>query len=366
MKIHEIIKRERKNKGLTQEELARYLGVSTPAVNKWEKGLSFPDITLLPVIASFFKLSVDDLLGYEPQMVKEDIKKLYHKMADRFLKEPYDIVKADCDEYVRKYYSCNPLLLQMAVLYLNHYQLAPDPQKAMEEIMNLLDRVSEEREDIHLAKDAITMKAGCLLMLNQPAEVLEKLGEEIHPVEQTTEMQAQAYQLKGDFEKADRALQISMYQHVLMSVGDASMHIAWQQHTSDKTEEVIRRTLAVADIFQMDNLHFNAILQFYLACTQYYCMAQKEADALEMLERYVNCAFSQKMPLKLHGDNYFDKVDDWLAELALGKEPPRGDAAICLSMYQAVAANPAFEYLKENAHFQHLLKRLEEFGRVQK
>ena len=40
MKIHENIRKKRKEKGMTQEELASYLGISTPAVNKWEKGVS--------------------------------------------------------------------------------------------------------------------------------------------------------------------------------------------------------------------------------------------------------------------------------------------------------------------------------------
>ena len=73
MKIHENIRKKRKEKGMTQEELASYLGISTPAVNKWEKGLSFPDITFLPCLAALFNMSVDDLLGYEPQLTKEEI-----------------------------------------------------------------------------------------------------------------------------------------------------------------------------------------------------------------------------------------------------------------------------------------------------
>ncbi|MBU3878586.1 helix-turn-helix domain-containing protein [Faecalicatena sp. AGMB00832] len=40
MKIHEIIRSSRKERGMTQDELAKYLGVSAPAVNKWEKGVS--------------------------------------------------------------------------------------------------------------------------------------------------------------------------------------------------------------------------------------------------------------------------------------------------------------------------------------
>ncbi|WP_243242175.1 MULTISPECIES: helix-turn-helix transcriptional regulator [unclassified Clostridium] len=46
MKINEIIKERRIGQGLTQEQVAEVLGVSTPAVNKWEKGISYPDITI--------------------------------------------------------------------------------------------------------------------------------------------------------------------------------------------------------------------------------------------------------------------------------------------------------------------------------
>ena len=49
MRIGEQIKNYRKTVGLTQEQVANYLGVSTPAVNKWEKGNTYPDISLLPV-----------------------------------------------------------------------------------------------------------------------------------------------------------------------------------------------------------------------------------------------------------------------------------------------------------------------------
>ena len=47
MRINEIIKERRLAKGFTQEQIANYLGVTAPAVNKWEKGTSCPDIVLL-------------------------------------------------------------------------------------------------------------------------------------------------------------------------------------------------------------------------------------------------------------------------------------------------------------------------------
>ncbi len=56
----------RKEKGLTQEQLAEKVGVSAQAVSKWENDISCPDITLLPLLADLFDVSVDELLGVKP------------------------------------------------------------------------------------------------------------------------------------------------------------------------------------------------------------------------------------------------------------------------------------------------------------
>lgn len=63
IKIQEQITFLRKQKGLTQEELAKALGVTNQAVSKWESGQNCPDIQLLPELAKFFEVSVDELLG---------------------------------------------------------------------------------------------------------------------------------------------------------------------------------------------------------------------------------------------------------------------------------------------------------------
>ncbi len=61
--LGENIKRLRREKELTQEALANFLGVTFQSVSNWERGESYPDISMLPEIAGFFKVSVDDLLG---------------------------------------------------------------------------------------------------------------------------------------------------------------------------------------------------------------------------------------------------------------------------------------------------------------
>lgn len=61
--LSENIKKLRREKNLTQEALAEFLGVTFQSVSNWERGESYPDITMLPEIAGFFKVSVDKLLG---------------------------------------------------------------------------------------------------------------------------------------------------------------------------------------------------------------------------------------------------------------------------------------------------------------
>ena len=66
IKLAENLQLLRKEKGLTQEQVAEIFNVTNQAVSKWELGLSSPDITLLPEFAKFYQVTVDELLGYKP------------------------------------------------------------------------------------------------------------------------------------------------------------------------------------------------------------------------------------------------------------------------------------------------------------
>lgn len=55
----------RKRKNITQEQLAEQMGVSTQAVSKWENDISCPDISLLPPLADYFSISIDELMRGE-------------------------------------------------------------------------------------------------------------------------------------------------------------------------------------------------------------------------------------------------------------------------------------------------------------
>lgn len=73
MKIGEVLREKRKAAGLTQEQLANALGITAPAVNKWERGLSCPDLTLLPVLARLLKTDLNTLLSSQNNMTDREI-----------------------------------------------------------------------------------------------------------------------------------------------------------------------------------------------------------------------------------------------------------------------------------------------------
>ena len=73
MKINDIIRTRRQALGLTQEALADKLGVSAPAVNKWERALNYPDITLLPALARTLGVDLNTLLSFQEDMSREEM-----------------------------------------------------------------------------------------------------------------------------------------------------------------------------------------------------------------------------------------------------------------------------------------------------
>lgn len=361
--IAAMIVKKRRERGVTQEELAAYFGVSKASVSKWETGQSYPDITFLPKLASYFNISVDELLGYEPQLEQEEIRRLYQNFSLRFSKEPWNLVYADCQDYTHKYFSCFPLLLQFGALYVNHFMLAPEPalgQQMLEDAIALLQRVKEESREPLLMKDALSLEAFAQLMLQQPRKVLELLGETLHPMEKHIELMAQAWQMLGNPEKTLECIQVSSYQHLLSLMSSVPQFMVLSADNPEHMLEILRRALILIDLFQIDQLHPHSSLLVYLTAAQIFASKKRTEPALEMLKKYVDLGTSIS-DFRLHKDAYFTAIEPWFESFPAGTEAPRNLEIIRQSLIQGVIENPAFASLETEPEYQLLLKQLNNF-----
>lgn len=101
LKLHENIKRLRKEKNLTQDKLAEILGVTVGAVSRWENENNTPDIVMLTTIASFFDVSVDALLGYDvaSKKAKDIVARIDACVAEHNFEEAIELSRDALNRY---------------------------------------------------------------------------------------------------------------------------------------------------------------------------------------------------------------------------------------------------------------------------
>lgn len=359
--IAHVLVSKRKEKGITQDDLAHFIAVSKASVSKWETGQSYPDVTLLPQLAAYFNISIDELMDYKPQMVKADIRKLYLQLAADFASEPFDKVMNRCRGIIKKYFSCFPLLFQMGVLLVNHSGLAGSPEKTLSVIKETLDlflRVKLESDDLGLEKQALFMEALCHISLGEPQVALELLDGAPAPAMPPEVLLASAYQMTGKLEEAKSVLQIGIYQNIVVLFNFFIPYLALCADEADKHDEILRRALLVAEAFDLKHLHPAIYSPIYITAAQTYIIQGKKDQALDMLQSYTRVVTGDIYPLRLHGDKFFDLLDNWLDEIDLGNNLPRDERTARQSMFSIVADNPIFTVLADEPKFQQIVNSL--------
>lgn len=364
LRFSENIVRMRHEKGITQDELAEFMGVTKASVSKWETRQSLPDILLLPQLASYFDVTLDELLGYEPQLGKEQIKCIYHRLAEDFAHKPFEEVMQESKKLVKKYYSCYPFLLQICVLWINHFMLAKEQQKQqeiLESVAKICEHILEGSKDIGICNDAVELKAMSEIYCGKAVEVIESLEEvlDIHHLSgQRESILVQAYLMTGKLEKADRFLQIDMFKNVLNVVLYGVQLLQVHSQNLEICENIIKRIDQVMVAFELEKLHPNTAANYHYQVALVYCMHQQEDKAYERLESFVNMVVALlENGITLHGDDFFNQLDSWFAELDLGVQGVRNEKLVLESTIEALE-NPVFDGLTNKEQLKNLKNKL--------
>lgn len=367
LNLSDNITRLRRERKLTQEELADFCGVTKASVSKWEKGINTPDLLLLPQLAAFFDVTVDELIGYQAQLSKEQIRRQYAELSRDFALLPFAEALEKVRALAHKYYACYPLLLQLGVLYWNHYMLAEtkeERQALLLEAAGWCDRILDHCRDAGICSDATVLRAGLLLQLGNAAPAIEALESSADPgrlAGQAGTLLAQAYRLSGDIEKARNYTQVKQYLDLLALTGDAILALSQHEQDLPRCEEIIRRVTGIAELYHLEALHPNMAAQFQFQSAAVYALHEKSGEALAALTRFEKCVerLLNGPPIQLHGDDYFDGLDVWIDRLPLEGMAPRDQSFIRHSLQEAFS-HPAFDSLRDRDAFKRIVRRLTE------
>lgn len=120
MQIGQVIRRYRKSKDMTQEEMANRLGVTAPAVNKWENGNSLPDITMLAPIARLLGISLDTLLTFQGDLTDGEVNKMIGTLNGKLETEGFEASFQWAKKQMEQYPDCEHLLLWMSIQLMGY------------------------------------------------------------------------------------------------------------------------------------------------------------------------------------------------------------------------------------------------------
>ncbi len=152
IKLGEKIKSLRKQKNISQEVFANYLGVSFQAVSKWETGNTMPDVTMIPAIASFFGISTDELFDFNLFETEKQVKAI---CAESWKYRNSDVAKSE--EILRKglqRYPGNDIIL-------NNLLYTLDDQTRAEEVISICKSLIASTKDDSVKYDACRILATC-------------------------------------------------------------------------------------------------------------------------------------------------------------------------------------------------------------
>lgn len=148
MKMNEIIRKRRKELNLTQEQIADYLGISTPAVNKWEKGNTYPDITLLPGLARLLKIDMNTLMSFNEDLTDIEIKQIVLEIEKIIKTESYKSGFQLALTYIRDFPTCEALIYSVVLSLSTYLAMLPNEEQEayLDKIESLYSRICESKD----------------------------------------------------------------------------------------------------------------------------------------------------------------------------------------------------------------------------
>lgn len=348
MNIGGTIRQYRKEKEMTQEQLAELLGVTASAVNKWERGNACPDIALLAPIARALGISLDTLLAYHEKLTREEVNDLMTVLAEKLDGESYQEVFEWVRNKIRTFPNSEELMVQAAVTLMGYciVREIPEAKQYEPQLLAWIER-GLQSEDEHLR----TQAAQILYSFYLTREAYEKAEEYLQYFsEQNPEKQVHQAVLYSRTGRTAEAYRV--YEEQLFEVHNRASMILNCIFALDLQERNWERAHYMADkieqfeqVFEMGR-YYEKVNRFQLAAET----KDREACltlAKELLAGVEDIGGYVRSPLYSHRSFDFRKAPE-----AYGQE-------LRASLLRCMKEDESFDFMKEEAQWKELIKNME-------
>lgn len=311
MRINEVIRNCRKKENLTQEQVANYLNISAPAVNKWENGISYPDIMLLSPLARVLKIDVNTLLAFNEELTETEVNKFGKEVGEIASKEGFEKAFKRGSDLIKQYSISDELILRIASILRLFLAAHPMEEKDKYEKKIIawieLAAVSSNEKTASMAKLALS----AIYREKKEHEKAQEILDKIPDMDLDTEKKIQQVLLLESSGKFDEAYDVCEYilfndAHEALAALFFIIEMLLKENKFNEAEEYTERAKSVVEVFDL-GLYQKYELDLYLAKEK-----QDREKAIELIINMVNEADSMdNMKSKLYKHRKWKSDNSW-------------------------------------------------------
>lgn len=352
MKINEIIREKRKEIGITQEQMAQYLGVSAPAVNKWEKGISYPDITLLPAVARLLKTDLNTLMSFKEELSKQEIAMFMNELAEDIKQNGFESGFEMAMKKINEYPSCEKLISSTAMILEGSMIMigVQDKEKYEKKIEKLYERIIDS-DDVEIRDSAKTMLISKYTQRSE-FEKAQSLIDSLSPMNQNKNVyQAGLYFEQGKVSEARRLIQISVKNMVMNLYINMEKLLSYSLKDDDEKgaeyyKNIIRKTVELYDMGEH---------MAYMADAEVSAHSKDSQKTIESLQKVIQTI--PKVRETYDSMLYSNIFKDFCIDDKKERKMNSMFEQLRKSIINAVKNDEKFDFLKNNKEFQELVKK---------
>lgn len=352
LSIGNTIKILRREKNITIEQLADAVGVPVETALSWEKGDTYPEITLLNPIAKYLGTDLDSLLMFETVLSQDDVMEIYKICAEKFETMDFESALKVCDGYLSQYPNSLFLKFRIGSLLQEYIQLAGSEEmanKVIDKSIDLLEAASII-DDLEVKQASLYVLSSLYTMKNEFDKAIEVLNALPKININTDFMLSTIYSITGENKKAKKVEQESLFNSVNNTI--ISLTSMWGSALSEKDYDF---ALEIASLqqntissYQLEPFMLgNNLLMF----ADIYAHQKDINMTLNYLDRFTEWILEfDKHSIDLSDNKFFNLVEDY--------DPIMSVEYLKQNFINSVVLNDSYDFIKYTDKYKRIVSKI--------